>query len=75
MNTHCEIVGWVLDSDQPRVLLRENGQVVAAAESTFADRAIQTGAFLRGAPIVDPITRQTVGYEMKSLTEVVLEAV
>lgn len=71
MNTHCEVIGWLLDTDQARVLVREkNGRVstqVANVSGTFADRAIQTGAFRRGNPIVDPNTMETVGYEMESL--------
>lgn len=71
MNTHCEVVGWLLDTDKARVLIRENnGRISAQAatpDGTFADCAIQTGAFRRGNPIVDPITQETVGYEMEQL--------
>lgn len=71
MNTHCEVVGWLLDTDKARVLVREkNGRIsaqAAKADGTFADCAIQTGAFRRGNPIVDPITHETVGYEMEHL--------
>jgi hypothetical protein len=34
---------------------------------TFAHQAVQTGSFRRGNPIVDPLTQQTVGYEMEAL--------
>lgn len=70
MNTQCEVVGWLIDTDVARVLVRENGRISAQKASTpgsFAECAIQTGAFRRGNPIVDPITRETVGYEMEEL--------
>ncbi len=71
MTTHCEVVGWLLDIDQARVLVREkNGRIsaqVTHASGTFADCAIQTGAFRRGNPILDPVTMETVGYEIESL--------
>lgn len=72
MNTHCEVVGWLLDTDTPRVLVREqNGRILAqpaGATGTFSDCAIQTGAFRKGSPIVDPDTRETVGYEIEGLS-------
>ncbi len=77
MNTHCEIVGWLLDTDIARVLVRENGQIsaqVASSKGTFAECAIQTGAFRRGKPIIDPITRETVGYELEQLPDAILAA-
>lgn len=70
MNAHCEVVGWLLDSDTAHVLVRENGRIsaqVASARGSFGDCAIQTGAFRRGNPIVDPVTHETVGYEMEQL--------
>ncbi len=66
----CEVVGWVfIDTDQPKLLVREaraaRPRSVSVSE-TVADRALQTGAFRRD-PIVDPLTRQTIGYEMEAL--------
>ena len=79
MNTHCEVIGWLLDTDKARVLVREkNGYIsaqVANASGTFADRSIQTGAFRRGNPIVDPVTHETVGYEMEELQSAILASV
>ncbi|HEY5808921.1 MAG TPA: hypothetical protein VIT67_13180 [Povalibacter sp.] len=70
MDTRCEVIGWLLDEeDRAQVLIREhNGDIslqTADLESTFGQYAIQTGAFRRGNPIVDPITRETLGYEME----------
>lgn len=67
----CEVVGWLfIDSDKPQLLVREeqtdSPQTVDLA-STFPHQAVQTGAFRRGNPIVDPLTQQTVGYEMEAL--------
>jgi hypothetical protein len=70
MDTKCEIVGWVLLDDAARVLVRdENGHISpqgVSAESAFAHQAIQTGSFRR-SPIVDPVTNETIGYDMESL--------
>lgn len=77
MTAHCEVVGWLIDSDIARVLVRENGRISAQKASTpgsFADCAIQTGAFRRGNPIVDPITRETIGYEMEELPSEIVVA-
>lgn len=69
MTTTCEVIGWLLDTDSARVLVRERDGRISAqranAEGTFADKSIQTGAFRRGDPIVDPVTRETLGYEME----------
>jgi hypothetical protein len=77
MNSRCEIVGWLLDTDKARVLVREQGGRISAqvanAQGTFADCAIQTGAFRRGNPIVDPVTHETVGYEMEQLPSALAE--
>ncbi|HKE92932.1 MAG TPA: hypothetical protein VKB34_01385 [Povalibacter sp.] len=70
MESKCEVIGWLLDdSDKAQVLIREkNGEIslqTADLDSTFGQYAIQTGAFRRGNPIVDPVTRETLGYEME----------
>jgi hypothetical protein len=72
MNAKCEVVGWLLDeSNRTQVLIREStGELslqTADLESTFGQYALQTGAFRRGNPIVDPVTQQTVGYEMERI--------
>jgi hypothetical protein len=70
MDTKCEIVGWLLLDDAARVLVRDqNGHVSphsVSPESLFAHQAIQTGSFRRN-PIVDPVTRETHGYDMERL--------
>jgi hypothetical protein len=69
MATKCEIVGWLLEDDGARVLVREEDGHLSLqsvnAESTFAHQAIQTGSFRRGSPIIDPVTNETLGYEME----------
>lgn len=71
METKCEIIGWLLLDDAARVLVRdENGHVSAQGvnpEAAFAHRAIQTGSFRR-TPIVDPMTNETLGYDMEWLS-------
>lgn len=73
MQEKCEVVGWLLvESDRPQVLVREeNGDLslqTATPEEAFGHAAIQTGVFRRGAPIVDPVTQQTLGYEMERVS-------
>jgi hypothetical protein len=73
MHTTCEVIGWLLDDDdKTQVLVREqDGQIslqTASLESTFGRYALQTGRFRRGNPIVDPVTRETLGYEMERIS-------
>ena len=68
----CEVIGWLLDDDhESQVLVRErDGQIslqTASLDSTFGRHAIQTGCFRRGNPIIDPVTHETLGYEMVSV--------
>ena len=70
MDKTCEVIGWLLDEDDnSQVLIRESdGQISlqnASLDSTFGQYAVQTGCFRRGNPIVDPVTRETLGYEME----------
>jgi hypothetical protein len=72
METKCQIIGWLLDdSDRAQVLIREeNGNIslqTTDLESTFGQHAIRTGAFRRGNPIIDPVTQETLGYEMEQI--------
>lgn len=72
MDTKCEVVGWLLVDDAARVLIREeNGHISPQTVSpeTFAHHAIQTGSFRRGNPIIDPVTHETLGYEMERLSD------
>jgi hypothetical protein len=34
-------------------------------DSTLGQFAMSTGCFRKGAPIIDPVTRETLGYEME----------
>ncbi len=69
----CQVVGWLfIDSDKPQLLVREQDGAAAQRvnlDTSFAHQAVQTGSFRRGNPIVDPVTQQTVGYEMEALIE------
>jgi hypothetical protein len=71
METTCEVVGWLLEDDGARVLVRDEHGTLSLhavnAQSTFEHQAIQTGSFRRGNPIVDPVTQETIGYEMERL--------
>jgi len=72
MATNCEIIGWLLDeADRAQVLIREaSGEITLQTtdlESAFGQYAIQTGAFRKGNPIIDPVTRETLGYEMEQM--------
>jgi hypothetical protein len=76
METRCEVIGWLLvDDDRAQVLVREvNGRILqqtATPESTFGHESIQTGAFRRGKPIIDPVTHETLGYEMERVSRLV----
>jgi hypothetical protein len=73
MEAKCEVIGWLLvEADRAQVLIRdENGDVslqAAPADNEFRHQAIQTGAFRRGNPIIDPVTHETLGYEMEKLS-------
>lgn len=71
--TNCEVIGWLLDGvDKAQVLIREeNGSIALQStqlDSAFGQFAIQTGAFRRAQPIIDPLTRETLGYEMEQIS-------
>ena len=72
--TNCEIIGWLLEgANKAQVLIRdENGCIslqTTDLDTSFGQYAIQTGAFRRGSPIIDPVTRETVGYEMEQISK------
>jgi hypothetical protein len=73
MNKICSVIGWVLDANQTKILVREpNGEVVAQTaplEEGLGASAIQTGAFRRGKRIVDPQTQEFLGYEMERIAD------
>lgn len=68
MDTKSEVIGWLILDDAARVLVRkENGRIsrqTVNLESAFDHHAIQTGSFRHYSPIVDPVTHETLGYEM-----------
>lgn len=72
MKTNCEVIGWLVDTKETQVLVREdNGHISqqrANSQSAFGRQAIQTGRFRRGNIIVDPVTLETVGYEMERVS-------
>jgi hypothetical protein len=73
MNNTCSVIGWVLDADRTKIIVREENGLVFA-QSTGADgesepSAIQTGAFRRGKRIVDPQTKEFLGYEMERIAD------
>jgi hypothetical protein len=35
----------------------------------FAEQVVTTGCFRRGKPIIDPTTREVMGYEMEMLSD------
>jgi hypothetical protein len=48
----------------------ENGRIsleTITASSSFLDQVLTTGCFRRGKPIVDPVSRQVMGYEMEMI--------
>ena len=67
----CAVVGWsFIDADKPQLFVVEHTNEAPQTvdlDAGFAHQAIQTGAFQRGNPIIDPVTKQTVGYEMESV--------
>ena len=69
MATKCEVFGWLLVDDAAQVLVREeSGHIslqAAKPDNSSGNWAIQTGSFRRGNPIVDPVTGQSLGYEME----------
>lgn len=38
-----------------------------SADSTLGQYAMRTDCFRQGAPIIDPVTRQVLGYEMEMM--------
>jgi hypothetical protein len=68
----CEVVGWLFeDAERPQLLVRDERSKgepqLVNLDSTLAHQAIQTGSFRRGQPIIDPVTRRTIGFEMEPL--------
>ena len=79
MATKCEVFGWLLVDDAAQLLVREeSGHIslqAAKPESSPGHWAIQTGSFRRGKAIVDPVTGQSLGYEMEWVASPLVEAI
>lgn len=80
MATKCEVFGWLLVDDAARVLVREeSGHISLQSAKPDASApghwAIQTGSFRRGKQIVDPVTGQSLGYEMEWVASPLAEAI
>ena len=80
MTTQAEVIAMVMsDGDGPTgrmqrmatVLLRgDDGQMsvrTVSPDSTLGQFALSTGCFRNGKPIVDPVTREHMGYEMEMI--------
>jgi hypothetical protein len=52
------------------ILRNPDGQMslqTVRADSTLGQYALSTGCFRNGAPIIDPVTREVLGYEMEMI--------
>lgn len=78
MHGKAEIIAMVMADDAigraqrlaTLVLRNPDGQMsvqTVSADSTLGQYAMSTGCFRNGTPIVDPITRQVLGYEMEMI--------
>lgn len=77
MHTKAEVVAVLLAEDDSRsqqsatMLMRDaNGEIsvqTASADSTLVQRALLSGYFRRGKAIIDPVSRQMIGYEMEQV--------
>ena len=78
MQSKAEVIAMVMQDGEsngrPRMatlLLRNpDGQMSVQsvrADSSLSEYAISTGCFRNGTPIVDPVTRQVLGYEMEMI--------
>jgi len=71
MGTKREVIGWLVDVDAAQVLVRDEiGHISVETEDPDggdSQWAIQTGRFRQASPIIDPLTKETLGYEMVRL--------
>jgi len=71
METKREVIGWLVDVDAARVLVRDEIGHISLQTEDHEDGdsqwAIQTGRFRQASPIIDPLTNETLGYEIVSL--------
>ncbi|HEY8538372.1 MAG TPA: hypothetical protein VIL28_05860 [Steroidobacteraceae bacterium] len=64
----CEVVGWLfVDAERPQLLVRDRIKGEPQPVNLDSEAAIQTGSFRRGQPIIDPVTKKTIGFEMEPL--------
>jgi hypothetical protein len=59
-------------AERATVILRDSQGNVSMKQMAAADRMVQgaadTDRFRRGKPIIDPVTREVVGYELERVT-------
>ena len=65
--------GHLANPEHPATLLvrKADGQFALEqidARLAFARRAVNTGCFRKGRPIVDPVSREVMGYEMEEIS-------
>lgn len=77
MDKKCEVVGWVLLDDSASLLvLDDEGRVALEGcdpQGIFSQEAIQTGSFRRQA-IVDPVTKEMLGYDLERVPSPLLKS-
>jgi hypothetical protein len=70
------------DVDTATALMRDHDGQMSLSPLTsemkrtmpFREQAITTGCFRRGKPIIDPVTREVMGYEMEMISDHELRA-
>lgn len=79
MTTHAEVIAMVMSDCESTgrmqrmatVLLRgADGEMsvrTVSPDSTLGQFALSTGCFRQGAPIIDPVTREHLGFEMERI--------
>lgn len=76
MKKNGSVVGWVIEADRTKVLVREaSGRLSARSSSPDGElgpRAIQTGAFQRGKQVFDPVTHELISYEFEQVSNAAL---
>lgn len=80
----AQIIGWLLpeshdkrrdefDVETATALMRDHEGRMSLAPldrgMPFEEQMMTTGAFRRGKPIIDPVTREVMGYEMEMISD------
>jgi hypothetical protein len=53
---------------EANVLTRSADGTLSPQAAAFGEFAIRSGSFRRGKPIIDPLSRQPIGYEMEMIS-------